>query len=524
MFPSFANAQLDLTPFLLSSFRGGYTNVNDAYKPGEQIRNLYAMLNRQTSILNFSKITHLAAILQDGGGIAVFLWQMILTKELARRIEKFPAEAESASGFGAQVLGSLLMMDNWFRNVELRLSDDPAYRGPRSADPFDMVGRELSFLSIVHERQTEALVKFGEMMSWPHITAVRNYARDVYAGLHADLEVSSHLWEWLYGLMLPGQWTAFKLMAALVLCTPSLSKSLGVAYYYDCGVSLPEKSYWRNRTVLGRVLGCLPGVKTVCGWIGPCPAVEVVGAGAKKAKYIRVKARRVAPPKPIVQLPANQQEEQELFMTRNPDEGFEWSTNKGQWKDVREWVDDITTGTNWVLPPAPEQKTYTCKLVKVVVKALPLDPAIERIKFQKSAEDLENETEFRASIEFVIDNGEPVSYTLFANPTFVTLPPCKRGTGPAGWGHQVHVRTLEKYTKHVYDVKQLKDVSGTGIGEDEVLVINATVPGAEVVARAWCAAKGRDAVIRRNPGACFACAHQMATRRHLGVGVLIWVS
>jgi hypothetical protein len=45
-------------------------------------------------------------------------------------------------------------------------------------------------------------------------------------------------------------------MTALILCTPSMKETmLRIAHHYDGGLSLPQKSSWRIRTVLGRVLG-----------------------------------------------------------------------------------------------------------------------------------------------------------------------------------------------------------------------------------------------------------------------------
>ena len=60
--------------------------------------------------------------------------------------------------------------------------------------------------------------------------------------------------------------------------------------------------------------------------------------------------------------------------------------------------------------------------------------------------------------------------------------------------------------------------------DDDVMVINATGRGAEVLARAWCSERGRNAVIRRAGGPCFVCAVRAASKAGLGVGVLIWLS
>ena len=50
------------------------------------------------------------------------------------------------------------------------------------------------------------------------------------------------------------------------------------------------------RTVLGRVLGCLPGFVSMCGWIGPCPLVEFDPPPREKMLcHVRLKARPVVP-------------------------------------------------------------------------------------------------------------------------------------------------------------------------------------------------------------------------------------
>lgn len=81
-------------------------------------------------------------------------------------------------------------------------------------------------------------------------------------------------------------------MAALVLSTALIRESLGVARYYDCGLALLKKSYWRICTVLGRVLGCTLGVISLYRWIRPCPLVEFIPPLLEnKPCYIRLKAR-----------------------------------------------------------------------------------------------------------------------------------------------------------------------------------------------------------------------------------------
>ncbi|KAI9867965.1 MAG: hypothetical protein M1813_007787 [Trichoglossum hirsutum] len=177
---------------------------------------------------------------------------------------------------------------------------DKAKKGILSKDyddqDWDISWKSTEHHSHVHERQVEGLLLFAERMKWPYINEVRDYAEDVYSNLRGGQTISFHLHDWIYGVILPGKWFSFKIMTTLILCTPSITQELGSARYYECGLSLPKKSYWRIRTVLGSILGCLPAVISLCGWIGPCPPTEFVPPVAgSKPRHIRLKARRVAP-------------------------------------------------------------------------------------------------------------------------------------------------------------------------------------------------------------------------------------
>jgi hypothetical protein len=60
------------------------------------------------------------------------------------------------------------------------------------------------------------------------------------------------LHNWNYDLMLPGKWFSFNIMTALIRCRPGVTgEETPAAARFDCGLSLPEKSYWRIRIVLG---------------------------------------------------------------------------------------------------------------------------------------------------------------------------------------------------------------------------------------------------------------------------------
>jgi hypothetical protein len=88
---------------------------------------------------------------------------------------------------------------------------------------------------------------------------------------------------------------------------------------------------------------------------------------------------------------------------------------------------------------------------------------------------------------------------------------------PNKTSHEVHTRFLARYTRHIRPVEQLKDYAPADDHGGQVLVRNATGNGAEVLAWAWCAEKGKNALIRRTEGPCYSCAVQSVRREAFGV-------
>ncbi|KAL2148930.1 hypothetical protein VTH82DRAFT_1616 [Thermothelomyces myriococcoides] len=399
---------------------------------------------------------------------------------------------------------------------------------------WETIGKIPELHSLVHEQQVEGLLLFGERMKWPFINEVRDYAEEVYNIIRGGSTVNSHLYDWLYGLTLPGKWFAHKIMTALILCTPSIRDKVGIAHYYECGLSLRTRSYWRVRTVLGRVLGCLPGVVSLCGWIGPCPPVKFEPPLSAKPRHIRIHARSVSGRK----YRTDQKEEVGAINLGGPLD--RWPATLIQLdEEIDHYLADLKNSSKWIVPEPPVRDTSTCSIVSIKLTKLPLrmDNISRRPDFRSSDDEtkrliIENETEYRARIVFSRDdNTSLITYTLFTNPVFVTLPACR--PEPRGQAHEVHMRELKHY-QNIWSIERLKEhiIAGEAdLNEDDddeeaaaasVVVINATGKGAEVLARAWCSEKGRDAVIRRAGGPCFACAVRAAGKGGLGTGVLIW--
>ena len=353
-------------------------------------------------------------------------------------------------------------------------------------------------------------------MRWPYINEVRNYAEDVYSSFHAGGTIDINLHDWLYGIVLPGKWFAFKIMTALILCTPGLKDKAGIAPYFDCGLVLPTRSYWRLRTVMGRVLGCLPRIISLCGWIGPCPKVEFDPPveGQVQPRHVRVMARQIALTEYHHRLGDG------VWLTSWHDHRNETRIRPDE--EIETYVAEICNPSNWVIPEPPVRDVGTCKIVSIQLKKLALPVKMAQKATQDKIQDTEAEckAEYRASITFEIDNNEEaITYKLFTNPVFVIPPSCF--PGPKGQ-HEVHIREFSQYQKNVWPVERLKDHTAEDLDNDEVMIINATGNGAEVLARAWCSERGKCAVIRRPGGPCFVCAVRAASKPSLATSVLIW--
>jgi tetratricopeptide (TPR) repeat protein len=384
---------------------------------------------------------------------------------------------------------------------------------------FEIMLKSVDLHSLCHEQQVEGLILFAERMKWPWINDVRDYAEEVYSSLRSGQVVPAHLHDWLFGITLPGQRFSFKIMTALILCTPSMNETIpGIAPYYDCGLSLPKKSYWRVRTVLGRVLGCLPSVISLCGWLGPCPPVEFLKTGrddeddfdSSEPRHIKLKARSVS----LVEHQGRSDDAPIFFGNRYEDT----DTHQRDNEELEPWMAEMKDQSNWIVPEPPVCQVSTCDLAKIQLK--------RDLSAKDAIADPDAKAVYRAQLTFTLDDNptKPVTYKLYTNPVFVTPPPCH--LGPRRASHEVHLRELHRYQeRNIWTIERLKEHTAEDDPErGGVMVINATGQGAETLARAWCSERGKNAVIRRAGGPCFVCAERAASQCGLGTGVLIWVS
>jgi len=96
--------------------------------------------------------------------------------------------------------------------------------------------------------------------------------------------VAPYAWDGLHGLNLPGYFVAHKIMIALVFACSS-TRSLGGQPAPNFGLVLNDRTYCRQFTALGRVLGGLKGIQAGSGWLSSCPAPR----GKSIKGWVRIK-------------------------------------------------------------------------------------------------------------------------------------------------------------------------------------------------------------------------------------------
>ena len=427
-------------------------------------------------------------------GFEKFLSQVLLGYELLVRLRKEPATTSYVNLIGDKISANLLISDRWVRHIRIGLdySQLLATSGPQFLYTFD---------SQIANRQVDGLLRFAELMSWPHIHETREYMENALIDLRSGRTVFYEIVDWLFGLILPGQEFRLRIMSCLALATES-TRSMRDPPFYSSGLVLASTTYWPRETVMYRVLGGLNGVKSVCGWAGPCPPID----DRNIKGWIRVSARALTLPTPCTDLTEGMYEDNLGGSQRRGSHGL---GNRNDLETDSEMIRRICDINEWVEPQldiGPNNENVTI-LEKISLQALPGDTSVLNLFGYSTLE----RTEYRATLSFTV-NGKSQSYILYTNPYFITAHPC---TGT----HILFRNQARWYTSNVVAAADLKTYRWDG---KRFLVINALNEGEELLARAWCSEQGKHAIIRRGHGCCFACAAVMAGNAGLAVNLLIW--
>lgn len=437
-------------------------------------RGQYEAPNRFVDFLttaSFSK--HLFG--STGIGLTNFLYLILLGAELALRMKKLGSAQTYPNVVKTTTSALVVISKQWMESVTLRRTAAGKY----------------TLGATMHASQTQGLLQFAETIAWPYMDEARQHTSSLYTQLIANpANVPDYLKDWLYGLVLPGKFFRHRILSCLVLACPS-SKHLGFAPYYNSGLVVGNKSYWPKRSVLCRVLGGLRNPKLTCGWLGPVPAPVGVWSS-----WILVHAKAVDFTIPALD---------DLTESNLDILGF---SEDDATRDPVGTTREISDLTKWNPPmtlPA-RQRANTTDEGAVRLSAIRLQETVVAGSVAKW---------HLATLDFTC-HGAQVSFTLHSNPLFVHVPKCE------GAAHPIHDRLAKKLMADVILAKDLR--SNTIVPTTKkVTIIDATEPGEEAMARAWCSETARHALVRKSGYGCFTCATNLATKRlGLGFNVLIW--
>ncbi|KAH8651223.1 hypothetical protein BX600DRAFT_473258 [Xylariales sp. PMI_506] len=471
----------------------------------QRIDNLCYMLTRSyydfpTRFHDFAKMRNFSPIIRTGqvqeAQLRNFLFQILIGAELWIRLD-LQATPAAYSGIITENIASLLVAAHLFMlNVSITVVPQStvlnAVGGTTTNGPF------YKFKSLNHHNNGVGLLKYAETIGWPLMDEVKRSVATATSELDAGrMPPGDDLCDWLYGLILPGKVFRHRIMCALVQATPSIRDMKG-APFYENGIVVKDKSFWPQRTVLGRVLGGVRSMKSTCGWIGPAPAPKGTGVlGGAVSGWVRLSVRAVLIPTPLVKL-------------AKPFEAYGYEDDNPA-ADI-ERLEAILKPESYVLPePIRPAQDHSGSVLKDIY--LDLIPGMQS-NLSILTSGLPPET-YRASIDFEV-NGVLVKYTLYHNPVFIAGPPCVGS-------HPMFKKAAEKRIKEAVPVAKLKT---TYAALGKLLIINALGDGDEVVARAWCAEQGKNAIVRRDQHGsecCFTCACNLAVGdTGLNINVLIW--
>lgn len=476
--------KLYYTPFTANLrfpiFRSSWLDPAENVKVRHQISDLLATLHCE-SVPDITAMECPETEEETQRFTCMFLMTALLARELSLRLRADSSE-NWHGGMTVKIFNNMVVSERFASNTE------PV-----------VIGQEaFSFcpLSQTEEVQLAGLLHFAQAMDWPYLTALRealeSIKRDNIGPPDPRLKrAASH---WITGSCAPGSNFVLLIMAILLDCVGEKEKFEWPGFFYhdpNAGVLVPVHSYWRARGVLAKVLVPLDGIHMMAGWVGPCPPVCHSCSTLEYGGVVYVKAR---------------------------DTDISIQTHSGG----NEEEDKAGTDREYPqVPPISEQRsTFSLKAIRL--NEVPRDVSAAEDTWQP---------EFHASVEFQVissddedndndndNNGKQsiISFPLYTNPLFVEPPRCCKGP------HYVDSTQAHLYRRTV--VEPL-DLDTTEVDRSVITVINATAStvGA-IMARAWCAARGINAVVlqrRTKSGCCYKCGLMMAGRVGLGVGVLI---
>ena len=344
-----------------------YGRSTGPYQFDEQIEDLKSHLGNERNWVDFTRVLSvLTAVLgnENGRDLGTFLSQVILSKELSRRLHHKHEQADS------QFLATSIIVSNRFLEGATLVAFDKSQTG-RSRALQDL---DLRLQCDRSDRQIDGLVRFAELLKWPYLDTARTIIEDTPLKLSYGESVGASTGDWMYCTSLPGKWASLHAMSALVECTPDLN--IDYFPYFEGGLALNGSSYWRMSSVLGKVFADRQ-TRSAIGWVGPCPGIDI----PTTVGFLHVESRKISPQ-----------------MLARPIEI--------QTEDLNELRD----ASRWFIPQPPVSLPVQCRISSIKIK-----PLYDSLRAPN-----------RATIGFTLGDLSH-EFTLYTNPHFITPPRCRFG-------------------------------------------------------------------------------------------------
>ena len=434
------------------------------------------------------------------------LHQIVLGGELSSRIE---AATKALSREDVQrMLESISPKAGWTIAMATRFLHRISLRRSSSYKGF------ISQYSGVEER-IAMLLKFGHLIKWPSIQNLSHCVTNTIQGTEHTTDVSkSHdIDAWCFGPLLPGPSSRWILMGALLAVNDEVKGYPELltldAKVENTGFQFHVSTYWYSGGIVGKVLAALSGVQEIAGWITACPPAF---AGSK-IKRVHVFCHEV----------------QHRFSSL----------------DVRNMI--IRTAPLGSL--TPDNILRTCRIGDYHMPESKAEPHgdidfQELILTNRSDEEghlclqdfgFEDPYLHLAAVSFTIGS-ETVELGLKYNVSFISAYTCSNGPHPIHgpsypyriidihylhnieeWGH---ADANEHYSISADQKKGKPNKSAIQTPPERVLVIECCTADAHVLARAWCANLGLNAIVARSSTTCLACAIRAAYAAQVSVVIM----
>lgn len=217
-----------------------------------------------------------------GASAELFFHQLLLSTELARRIDLCATSAGHSSG---HLLSALPRKVAWGVSMSRRFFQNLAFEEVQTTLPND--GRRYSLIPQNKYAQMEMVLNVGYELEWPTMPQIEAKMMAESAGRAIQcLQWTMPSLTFLTGTVMPGPVASWMVLSCLLDCSYAYRMDLdGLKELRpQSGFQYLSNTYWYWQSIVGKVLGAMQGSKCVAGWIGPCISTPDL----KRVEYVRI--------------------------------------------------------------------------------------------------------------------------------------------------------------------------------------------------------------------------------------------